>query len=126
MLIAASRAWRAELSRDETEVTIAAVRDGLPEDAPELRDLRFEVPLERWNAVVKHAQSDRKLLGGLLLDFANLKDPVAGAVARDRLWLELTEIILEATATLVAAGCLVLAPAPADAAVRRAGARGRR
>jgi hypothetical protein len=126
MLIAASRAWRAELSRDETEVTITAVRDGLPEDAPELRDLRFEIPLERWNAVVKHAQSDRKLLGGLLLDFANLKDPVAGAVARDRLWLELTEIILEATATLVAAGCLVLAPPPADAAVRRAGARGRR
>jgi hypothetical protein len=126
MLLAASRAWRAELSRDGVDVTIAAVRDGLPEDAPELRDLRFEIPLERWNAVVKHAPSDRKLLGGLLLDFANVKESVAAAVSRDRLWLELTQIILEATAALVAAGSLVLAPPPADAPVRRVGARGRR
>jgi hypothetical protein len=126
MLLAVSRAWRAELSRDGDAVAILPVREGLPEDAPELRELRFDVPLERWNAVVKHANSDRKLLGGLLLDFANDKETVGAAVSRDRLWLELSRVVLEATVALVAAGCLVLAPPPKDAPVHRARARGRR
>jgi hypothetical protein len=126
MLLAASRAWRAELERDAETVAIVPAREGLPEDAPELRELRFDVPLSRWNAVVKHASSDRKLLGGLLLDFANTKDSVAAAVARDRLWLELTRVILEATVALVAAGCLVLSPPQQDAPAHPARARGRR
>lgn len=110
MLLAASRAWRAELSRDGDAVAILPVREGLPEDAPELRELRFDVPLERWNAVVKHASSDRKLLGGLLLDFAKHKDRVGTAVGSDRLLSELRRVVLDATAVLVEEGALALAP----------------
>jgi hypothetical protein len=102
MLLAQSRHWRAELVKDAVAL--------VPFDLPELRDLRIEVPLARWNTAVKHVQSDRKLLGGLLLDHARHKDLVAIAVGRDRLWLELTRVVLEATAALVAAGHLVLEP----------------
>jgi hypothetical protein len=110
-LLAQNRSWRADLARDERAVVLAPLREGLPEDAAELRDLRIEVPLARWNTVVKHVQSDRKLLGGILLDFASPKEQVAAAVGRDRLWLELARVVLEATAALVAAGHLTLEPA---------------
>ena len=110
MLLAQTRYWRAELARGEEAVALAPVRESLGEGLTELRELRVEVPLARWNAVVKHAQSDRKLLGGLLLDFANPKDAVAGAVGRDRLWGDLTRVVLDATAALVASGHLTLAP----------------
>jgi hypothetical protein len=107
-VLAQNRSWRAELGRDGRAVLLAPLREGLPEDAPELRELRIEVPLARWNAVVKHVQSDRKLLGGILLDFASPKEHVATAVGRDRLWLDLARVVLDATAALVAAEHLTL------------------
>jgi hypothetical protein len=50
---------------------------------------------------VKHVHSDRKLLGGLLLDFANNKERVSAAVGNDRLLAELRRVLLEATIVLV-------------------------
>ena len=85
-------------------------RSGLPEDLQELRDLRIEVPLEKWNVVVKHIYSDRKLLGGLLLDFARHKDRVSAAVSSDRLLAELRRVVLESTAVAVEEGALALVP----------------
>jgi hypothetical protein len=58
--------------------------------------------------VVKHASSDRKLLGGLLLDFARHKDRVSAAVGSDRLLSELRRVILDATAVCVEEGVLAL------------------
>ncbi len=108
MLLAQGRLWRATLARDDA-VALGVIRDHLPPDLQELRDLRVEVPLERWNLVVRKAFSDRKLLGGILLDFANAKDAVAAAVASDRSFAELQRVVLEATTQLVEQGRLVLA-----------------
>jgi hypothetical protein len=108
MLLAQGRLWRATLARDD-RVALGVLRDHLPPELQELRDLRIEVPLERWNLVVRNATSDRKLLGGVLLDFANAKDAVAAALASDRSLAELQRVVLEATTELLEQGRLVLA-----------------
>ncbi len=110
-LLAQGRTWRIELAKDGGSVALAPQREGLSEDLSELRDLRIEVPLERWNAVVKRARSDRKLLGGLLLDFASPQELLATAIAQDRVWVELTRVLAESTVALVEDGHLVLEPA---------------
>lgn len=110
MLLSQGRFWRADLAKDASSVSLTPLREALAEEEASLREVRFQVPLGRWNAVVKHVQTDRKLLGGLLLDFASNKEPVATAVSRDRLWLELVRVVLEATAAMVATGRLVLRP----------------
>ena len=81
----------------------------LSEELAELRELRIEVPLKKWNRVVKNVQSDRKLVGGLLLDFANHKERVSGVVGNDRLSMELRRTILDATVTLLESEVLMLA-----------------
>ena len=83
-------------------------RETLPEELRELRELRVEIPLLKWNRVVKHARSDRKLLGGLLLDFAKRKDHVGVAVSNDRLFFELQRTLVDSTVSLVEAGTLSL------------------
>lgn len=99
MLLAQGRYWRASLSRGCVELE---VRKGeLPDDLLDLKELRFEVPLGRWNPLVKNVRSDRKLLGGLLLDFARHKERVSAAVGDDRLLSELQRVVLDATAALV-------------------------
>jgi hypothetical protein len=107
MLLAQGRLWRATLARDDV-VALGVLRDPLPAELQELRDLRIEVPLDRWNLVVRNVCCDRKLLGGVLLDFANTKDAVAVAVASDRSFVELQRVVLEATTQLVEQGRLVL------------------
>ena len=84
------------------------LKGSLPEEIYELRDLRVEVPLEKWSRVVKNVHSDRKLLGGLLLDFARHKDKVGGVVTSDRLLAELRRVILDATVVLIETEVLVL------------------
>lgn len=112
MLLAQSRSWRAARAKGAgAGVVLSLQKEGLAEDELELRDLRFEVPLTRWNAVVKHLLRDRKLLGGILLDSASHKDLVAAAIGSDRLLAELQRVALEATAALVEAEVLVLSPA---------------
>ncbi len=110
-LLAQGRSWRAELAKDRESILLVPQKEGLPDDLPDLRELRMEVPLSRWNSVVKHAQSDRKLLGGVLLDFATPKEHVSTAIARDRLWVELTRVVVDATTALVASGIIILEPA---------------
>lgn len=110
-LLAQGRCWRAELAKDRESIVLAPQKEGLPDDLQELRELRMEVPLSRWNSVVKHAQSDRKLLGGVLLHFATPKERVSTAIASDRLWVELTRVVVDATTALVSSGTLHLEPA---------------
>ncbi len=114
MLLSQGRLWRVTLAKSAETVVLVILRDGLPEELHEMRDLRFDVPLARWNRLVKHLLSDRKLVGGMLLDVASQKDLVAGVVANDRLLAELQRVVLEATAALVEAGALVLTPAGAE------------
>jgi hypothetical protein len=108
VLLAQGRFWRANYSRNTQLIALELRRAALSEELYELRDLRIEVPLAKWNLVVKHAHSDRKLLGGLLLDFARHKDRVGTAVSSDRLLAELRRVVLDATASAVEEGLLVL------------------
>jgi hypothetical protein len=101
------RFWRATLSREEG-VTLQLQRETLPADLQEFRDLRIAVPLERWNLVVRNVVSDRKLLGGILLDCAQPKEGVSATIARDRLYFDLQRVVLEATTALIESGRLTL------------------
>jgi hypothetical protein len=106
MILAKIRFGRVSTAREvvalETQKTL------LPEELVERREWRIEVPLKRWNRVVKNVHSDRKLLGGLLLDFAKHKERVGQAVASHRLLIELRCLVLETTAALVGEGILQL------------------
>lgn len=115
MLLAQGRYWRATFTRGAEALVLELRKAALPEELQELRDMRVEVPLEKWNLVVKHVHSDRKLLGGVMLDFARHKDRVSAAMSSDRLLAELRRVVLDATAASVEEGVLVLAPADAAA-----------
>lgn len=108
MLLAQGRYWRATRVRGPASVALEIVKGSLPEELSELRELRIDVPLEKWNRVVKNVQSDRKLLGGLLLDHAKHKDRVSAAIGSDRLLFELQRVVLDATVALIDDGALVL------------------
>ncbi len=96
------------MSKGDDRVEIAIIREGLPGELRDLREFRFEIPLEKWNRMVKHVRSDRKLLGGILLDFAKDKDLVSLAVGNDRLFGELQRVVLDATTSLIETGGLSL------------------
>ena len=108
MLLAQSKIWRAEWVKSAGTLRLETAKGALTEDNPELRELKIEVPLAKWSLVIKNVQSDRKLLGGVLLDYAKHKERVSAAVGNDRLYLELRRVILDATLSLVEAGILTL------------------
>lgn len=108
MLLTQGRYWKSSYTKSSGGITLGLQRDNLPEELRELRELRIEIPLDKWNRVVKQARSDRKLLGGILLDFARHKDQVAAAVANDRLFFELQRVLVDSTVSLVEAGTLSL------------------
>ena len=91
----------AEWVKSAGTLRLETAKGALTEDNPELRELKIEVPLAKWGLVVKNVQSDRKLLGGVLLDYAKHKERVSAAVGNDRLYLELRRVILDATLSLV-------------------------
>lgn len=113
MRLAEGRYLRAALMRGA--VVLELRRGVLPDELQELRDFQVAVPLEKWNLVVKRISGDRKLLGGLLLDFAKHKDRVGTAVGNDRLLSELRRVVLDATSVLVEEGALALVPAETPA-----------
>jgi len=111
LLLAQGRYWRASLVQGAGTVVLDIFKASLPEDLYDLKDMKIEVPLGKWNLAVKHVHSDRKLLGGLLLDFANAKERVSAAVGNDRLLAELRHVLLEATIVLVEEEAVVIADA---------------
>ncbi len=115
MLLAQGRYWQSTLPKGSETVTFEVLKSALPEELHELREFRIEVPLAKWNLVVKRLHSDRKLLGGLLLDFAKHKDRVSAAVGSDRLLVEFQRVVLDATVALVEEEVLTLtASEPAE------------
>ncbi len=91
-------------------VGLEIAKGALSEGSSELRELKIEVPLAKRSLVVKNVQSDRKLLGGVLLEFAKHKERVSAAVGNDRLYLELQRVIIDATLALLETGVLMLTP----------------
>jgi hypothetical protein len=113
VLLARGRYWQATLVRKRGAAVLRL--DDLPADAAELDGFEVEIPLARWNAVVRNVDSDRKLLGGVLLDGAKDKDRVARVVASDAILSELQRMVRDATVALVEAGAIVIAPAEEEA-----------
>jgi hypothetical protein len=111
VLLAQGRFWRATLNKSAGNVALEIFKASLPEDLYDLKDMKIAVPIGKWNLVVKHVRSDRKLLGGLLLDFANNKERVSAAVGNDRLLAELGRILLDATVVLIEEGAVVIVDA---------------
>jgi hypothetical protein len=112
--LARGRHWRAERLKG-AEGGVALVLDAAPRELEELGDFRIEVPLAEWLRIARARRGDRKLLGGLLLDFARQKDRLSAVLANDRLYLGLVEVLGEATLALIEGDALALAPAEADA-----------
>jgi hypothetical protein len=112
MVTAQGRYWRVGFSRKREAAALSL--ESAPGELEDLEGFKLEVPLARWNAVVKHAESDRKLLGGILLDLAPAKEQVARVVANDRLLTDLQRVVRDATVALVEAGTLVIAPAASE------------
>lgn len=108
MLLGQGRFWRVALSKGAGTVLVALLRDSLSEDLKELRDFKLEVPLDKWNLVMKHVRTDRKLLGGVVLDFTKEADQLATVLASDRLFGELQRVLLDASASLVENGTVAL------------------
>jgi hypothetical protein len=114
-MLARTRYWRAELLKGSATVGIALDRETLPRELEELGDFRIEVPLGDWRRVVHLRRGDRKLLGGLLLDFARQKDKLSAVIASDRLYLGLVQILGDATVALIESDALRLGPAEGGA-----------
>jgi hypothetical protein len=110
MLIARGKTWRVKWIKGAGMIGLDIPKGALKDGSSELRELQIEVPLTKWSLVVKNVQSDRKLLGGVLLEFAKQKERVGAAVGNDRLYLELQRVIVDATLALVEAGALTLVP----------------
>ena len=110
MILAQGRLWRAEIRKGSDSISISLLRESLPEELEDLKDLRIDVPLGDWNRLVRPLRQDRKLLGGILLDFAKSKEHLAAAVASDRLFLGLHSLILEASLALIEEERLALVP----------------
>ena len=110
MLLARGTIWSAKWIKSTGMVGLDFAKGASNESSSELRELKIEVPLAKWGLVVKNVQSDRKLLGGVLLEFAKQKERVSAAVGNDQLYLELQRVVMDATLALVEAEALMLKP----------------
>jgi len=109
MLLAQGRYWRIRLGRKRASIVLSL--GAVPAELAELEDFEVELPLSRWSAVVRNVDSDRKLLGGVLLDGATAKDRVAKVVGSDPILSELQRVVRDATVALIESGAAVIAPA---------------
>ena len=111
MILARTRLWRAELTKGNEAVSLVLERDALPRELEEIGEVRIELPLAEWRRVPRLLRGDRKLLGGLLLDFARQKDRLSAVIGSDRLYLGLVETLGAATLALLESGALEVGPA---------------
>ena len=114
-LRARGRYWRADLLESSGAVGVTIEREALPRELEELGDFRVEVPLREWRRLLRVLRGDRRLLGGLLLDFARQKDRLSAVIASDRLYCGLVEILDQSTLSLLECEALQLTPGEAGA-----------
>ena len=108
MLLAQNRYWRATRAKNASGIMLSLETEELPEDWRDFKDFRLEIPVDRWNRVVKHVRTDRKLFGGVVLEFANQEDQLPAVLGHDRLYGDLQRVVQDATSTLVESGSLAL------------------
>jgi hypothetical protein len=108
MLLSQNRTWRVTRGKSATEIVVYLEKEELPEEWRDFKDFRLEVPVDRWNRVVKHVRNDRKLFGGVVLEFASQGDQLSAVLSHDRLVGDLQRVIQDATSMLVESGALAL------------------
>jgi hypothetical protein len=108
MLLSQSRYWRVTRAKSAPEIVVALEREELPDDWREFKDFRLEIPVDRWNRIVKHVRTDRKLFGGAVLEFANQQDQLSALLSEDRLFGDLQRVVQDTTSMLVESGALAL------------------
>ena len=108
MLLSQTRHWRVTRGKAAPEIVICLEQEELPEDWRDFKDFRLEIPVERWNRVIKHVRTDRKLFGGVVLEFTNLQEQLSAVLSHDRLYGDLQRVLQDATSTLVESGTLAL------------------
>jgi len=108
MLLAQNRFWRVTRGKSASQIVVSLEKEELPEDWREFKDFRLEIPVDRWNRVVKHVRTDRKLLGGVVLEFATQEKQLPAVLGHDRLFGELQRVVQDATSMLVETGALAL------------------
>lgn len=109
MLISQSRHWRSTRDKVVSEIVICLEKEEQPDEWRDFKDFRLEIPIDRWNRVVKHVRTDRKLFGGVVLEFANQQDQLSAVLSHDRLFGDLQRVVQDATSMLVETGALALA-----------------
>jgi len=109
VLLSQNRHWRITRGKTAPEIVIALEREELPEEWRDFKDFRLEIPVDRWNRVVKHVRTDRKLFGGVVLEFASQQDQLSAILSHDRLFGDLQRVVQDATSMLVESGALALA-----------------
>ena len=108
MLLSQNRHWRVTRGKLASEIVVCLELEELPEAWKEFKDFRLERPSERGNRGVKHVRTDRKLLGGVVLEFAKQEEQLPAVLSHDRLVGELQRVVQDATSTLVESGALAL------------------
>lgn len=108
MLLSQNRHWRVTRAKAAPDVVVCLEREELPEEWRDFKDFRLEIPVDRWNRVVKHVRTDRKLFGGVVLEFANQEEQLSAVLSHDRLVGDLQRVIQDATSTLIESGALAL------------------
>jgi hypothetical protein len=108
MLLSQNRSWRVTRAKTATQVVVDLEKGDLPEDWRDFKDFRLEIPVDRWNRVVKHVRNDRKLFGGVVLEFANQEQQLSVVLNHDRLLGDLQNVIQDATSMLIESGALAL------------------
>ena len=108
MLVAQNRYWRVTRGKSASEIVLTLEQEELPEAWKEFKDFRLEIPVDRWNRVVRHVRTDRKLLGGVVLEFAKQDDQLPAVLSHDRLVGDLQRVVQDATSALVETGALAL------------------
>jgi len=86
MLLSQNRHWRVTRGKLASEIVVRLEQEELPEAWREFKDFRLEIPIDRWNRVVKHVRTDR----------------------HGRLVGQLQRVVQDATSTLVETGGLAL------------------
>ena len=108
MLLSQNRHWRVTRGKLASVIVVCLELEELPEAWREFKDFRLEIPIDRWNRVVKHVRTDRKLFGGVVLEFAKHEEQLPAVLSHDRLVGDLQRVVQDTTSTLVETGTLAL------------------
>jgi hypothetical protein len=108
VLLSQNRYWRVTRAKATPEIVVSLLKEEAPDEWRDFKDFRLEIPVDRWNRVIKHVRTDRKLFGGVVLEFASQQEQLSAVLSHDRLFGDLQRVVQDATSMLVETGALAL------------------